>query len=28
LWEEAWNFNNSGKPALDEAIKNSETSQT
>jgi hypothetical protein len=28
LWTEAWNFNNSGKPALDEAIKNSETSQT
>lgn len=28
LWEEAWNFNNGGKPALDEAIKNSETSQT
>jgi hypothetical protein len=28
LWTEAWNFNNSGKPALDEAIKNSEASQT
>lgn len=28
LWEEAWNFNNGGKPALDEAIKNSGTSQT
>lgn len=28
LWTEAWNFNNGGKPALDEAVKNSETSQT
>jgi hypothetical protein len=28
LWNEAWIFNGMGKPAMDEAIKNSETSQT
>jgi hypothetical protein len=28
LWTEAWIFNGMGKPALDEAVKNSEPSQT